>query len=325
MLAVGTDHLILRHGERTFWRAGRCDRCGTEVAMPDLDAHYRTCDGKVADSPIRPQPSKEGSRRAPSSAVDNRRAQPESVEREITGRQNLAFVDRTGVAQAGSDLVTDPAAQLPDTPSSARPARPSPLARLRPGPRRRTTRPLAASAVVVVVLAVVVAAAIAMQRIPETTPLRPPQEQATPSTTDHPVPERSPTSGPVSQSDQIALQQRAFDARRQKLTQELRQQLDQATITSVDRLEFDPAGPVIVARVTSPLTSTPSLLDAAWAVTRSMLVLWEPATMKAVPTAVPRFRLTLSGVEIECPPGVMFQLGQGSSRGLWESGCSGAR
>jgi hypothetical protein len=128
----------------------------------------------------------------------------------------------------------------------------------------------------------------------------------------------------VSESDQVALQERAFAARREGLIKALREIIGQAP-GSVDRLEFDAAGPIVRLEVTAPTATPVTLKDTAWAITSSVLGLWEPATLRLVPNAVPAFQLVLNGHRIDCPAGAMVELAnEPGSREHWTVGCAGA-
>jgi hypothetical protein len=135
------------------------------------------------------------------------------------------------------------------------------------------------------------------------------------------------TSGPsgtrLSLREQHAFQESSLATKRDKLLEAMQKELGPGLILSVDRLGFTTEPPTIVASVSSSIAGV-SVPDAAWTITRSMLVLWEPATMVRVPNSVPGFRLLLNTARIECPPGLMLQLGYGTaSREQWVSECSG--
>jgi hypothetical protein len=124
---------------------------------------------------------------------------------------------------------------------------------------------------------------------------------------------------PVSQ--QISLQETAFNASRGRLVTGLPREMGQA-VASVDRLDFDPARPTIVAQITSPLTVESALRDTAWAVTRALVVYWDLETVRRAPNAVPDLRISVNNLRVECPAGIMVRLGYGdASREQWAAEC----
>ncbi len=324
VVRTGVDRLVLRRGERRFWKAAQCGRCGAETAMPDLDAHQRTCEGVVTPTPSRPRPSPPPIRPAVRSRSVKSRPIPSAPAGHSTGMgpPSRSTVNAGGAAQVGPTS---------DAPPAPPPVVAPPVLHRAPSPRTEPSVPRARRRVpswsvaplVVAAAAVLIASVLAMDPPSKSGPAVPTSRQTSPP--EQPPSTPAATDVVLPQNEQIALQEKSFATARERVTKGLVQKLDQATVTSVDRLEFDPTGPTVIAQVTSPVTAESSLRDTAWAVTEHLLVFWDPAMMVRVPSAVPAFRLQLNTVRIECPAGLMLQLGYGGSRAQWDATCVSAR
>lgn len=349
-VSVDGDQLVLRRVDGKFWPAERCQRCGKHLAAPDLEAHSARCredsdtgadrgadDGEIPlphvsptdappyDSPRRLQSSSEQNSDGASVPEAGRHGVPkppratgeliaaptgrsrdgaDSVEgadggTAVGGRASLRWVTVALAVVLTSGVV----AVLLIRPSSSRGAS-------RPGVPGQGSPPTAS-------------AAPAIEPAPTSTAVAtpPPSAVSLPPTTTT-VPSPGGRQRTLSLAEQLAFQQSSIDRRRVSLIEQLVKDAGPQLITSVDRLEFDASRPRILIEATSPATLTPSLYEAAWSLTRSALVLWEPSTVREIPNSVPRLRIRVNALQLECSADVMVRLGYGdASRDTWASDC----
>lgn len=146
---------------------------------------------------------------------------------------------------------------------------------------------------------------------------------STPPPTPPPTPATTATTAPakVSRDAQLAAFTQAFEKTRVGLADAIKKD-NPVSVTSVDRLEFDPSGPTVILNVTSGYSTDKFLRDSAWAVTKDMQPLWDAKTLASVQDVIPRFRLTVGVVKYECPHDFMVKLAAlRASREDWEATC----
>ncbi len=116
----------------------------------------------------------------------------------------------------------------------------------------------------------------------------------------------------------------AFEKTRVGLADAIKKE-NPGSVSSVDRLEYDPSGPVVIMNVTSGYSTAQYQRDSAWAITKSMQPLWDSKTLASLQDVIPRFRLTVSAVRYECPHDFMVRLAAlRASREDWEATCRAA-
>ncbi len=315
MVTAGTERLVLRGVDRKFWPAGQCKYCGADDALHDLAVHEQVCEGpslvatptSLPLAPLMP-----------------------TLPPALGLRRQLVPTRPVRRGEMSDDAA--PASVAPSQPPHRRP----PVIERRP-PRYRSLRPSGPSSrwvtagVGTAVLAVVGFATLGRSgSVGSTSAARPEEadaaavtQAAAPAPTPgQPGPEGQASSGALSLVKQIALDREHFDAERAQVAAALPGALGQAGPASLERLEFDAAGPEVVALGTSPESSEAALRDTAWAITMSMLPLWDPATMRRVPNAVPALRLAVNRLQVRCSPGFMLQLAYGQrSQQEWAREC----
>lgn len=140
-----------------------------------------------------------------------------------------------------------------------------------------------------------------------------------PTTTAAPTTAAVPTRLP--REAQLAAFTQAFEKTRVGLADAIKKD-NPVTVSSVDRLEFDPTGPTVILGVTSAYSTDKFLRDSAWAATKSMQPLWDAKTLASLQDVIPRLRLTVSAVKYECPHDFMVRLAAlRASREDWEATC----
>jgi hypothetical protein len=131
-----------------------------------------------------------------------------------------------------------------------------------------------------------------------------------------------PTTAKPTRAEQIQRQATAFEGRRASLADAIAKQFGPSTVSSVDRFTFDQETPAIVLDVTSAYRTKANIDDSAWEVTRGLLALWEPATLRAIPDAVPAFRLSVNSNSYRCSAEFMARLGDKlAARAEWDQTC----
>jgi|GEM_PF-3777790 len=145
--------------------------------------------------------------------------------------------------------------------------------------------------------------------------------QVTPAPTAAPATAPLTTARTMPRDAQLQAMTTAFEKIRTGLADAVKND-NRSDISSVDRLELDPAGPTIILSTTSHYSTDKLVRDGAWAVTKTMQIFWEAKNLGSLPDVIPKFRLSVSHVRYECPHDFMVRLASlRASREDWEATC----
>ena len=136
-----------------------------------------------------------------------------------------------------------------------------------------------------------------------------------------PAPTAAPVTAKPSRDSQLAAFTQSFESFRVVWADAIRKE-NPVSIASVGRFDFDLEGPTVILSVTMAYGTPQYQRDGAWAVTKAMQPLWDARTIVNVPDVIPHFRLTMGGVQYECPHDFMMRLASlRASRDDWEATC----